>query len=427
MIKYLNFFLEIDKLKKMRKKGWIWRGVKNSETMAQHTFRVALMNWFLAKEVKPRLNLEKVIKASLVHDLCEVYAGDMTPRWGLLPKDPKKRKEFLKKRVRLPKELREKRWKIKFKKEKESLEKLIKNLEPQLGKEIMDNWLDCEVPFSREGRFTRQGDKVEPLIQAIEYFGPKPMVTAWWEEMKDSVDHPVLTDFLKEIEEKFYTKSKKTYPLLDFITKIGMLKFFPRRSWVFRGIKNPETIADHSFMVALMVWVLGRDKKINMEKALKIALIHEICVVYAGDYTPHDTFASRPLVSPRYDILGPRWRWRKFWQEQPKLLRNEKAKRFLRTYEKETKALQKLIKKLPEKLKQEILELWKEFNEKETRESNFVDQVNCLATFLQACQYWQEDKSISIKAFGEQVAKFISEPELIEFLKAIKRKFKLKS
>ena len=79
----------------MPRTGFVWLGIKNPETIAQHTYRVAIMNWILGRKTKPQLNIGRVIKMSLVHDLCEVYAGDMTPYWGLLPRDKEKEKKFL--------------------------------------------------------------------------------------------------------------------------------------------------------------------------------------------------------------------------------------------------------------------------------------------------------------------------------------------
>ena len=198
----LNFLIEVGKLKKMPRTGFVWLGIKNPETIAQHSFRVAILNWILAEKVRPKLNLEKVIKISLIHDLCEIYAGDMTPYWGLLPKDSKKRKEILKRLIRLPKKIKEKRDKKKFKEEKKSLEKSIRNLEPKLKKEIMDCWLDYERFGSREGRFVRQGDKIETLLQAKEYWKSDKAspVFGWWEEVKELVDNPILLKFLEEVE-----------------------------------------------------------------------------------------------------------------------------------------------------------------------------------------------------------------------------------
>ena len=73
MEQLLNFLIEIGKLKKMTRRGWELRGIKNPETIASHTFRMAIMTWLLGE--KKKLNLNKILKMSLIHDLCEVYAG----------------------------------------------------------------------------------------------------------------------------------------------------------------------------------------------------------------------------------------------------------------------------------------------------------------------------------------------------------------
>jgi putative hydrolase of HD superfamily len=45
------------------------------ETDTEHTFSLVMMAWFLAPSF-PKLNLDKIIKFALVHDLVEIYAGD---------------------------------------------------------------------------------------------------------------------------------------------------------------------------------------------------------------------------------------------------------------------------------------------------------------------------------------------------------------
>lgn len=52
---------------------------KNPETIAGHTFHEAIMAWILSKEKRTNFNIEKMLKIALIHDLCELYAGDMTP------------------------------------------------------------------------------------------------------------------------------------------------------------------------------------------------------------------------------------------------------------------------------------------------------------------------------------------------------------
>jgi len=407
----LNFLIEIGKLKKLPRTGFVWLGIKNPETIAQHTFGVAIMNWILGREIKPKLNLKEVIKTSLIHDLCEVYAGDMTPYWGLLPRDKEKRKEVLKKWIRLPKKVKEKRDKKKFQKEKKALQKLIKNLKPRLKKEIMNCWLGYERLSSREGRFVKQGDKIETLLQALEYWGAKPNtpVLGWWEEVEDLVDNPILIEFLEKIEKNFYHKEKVDGEL-KFLLEIGKLKTMPRTGWVLRDIKNPETIAEHCFLLAMASWVLSQMKGLNLEKVLKMSLVYEICEVYAGDVTPYDEF----LPSDKKKKILKRW---------PRFLKKEKEKRFLKDYKTEKEALEKLIAELPVALKKEIIELWDECKKRRTPEGKFVNQVYWLVTYLQALQYFKKNKKFPILAWYEQMREFIGDPLLLELMKEMEKEF----
>ena len=407
----LHSLIEIGKLKKMPRTGFVWLDIKNPETIAQHTFRVAIMNWILGRKVKPKLNLGKVIKISLVHDLCEVYAGDMTPYWGLLPQNKEKRKRVLARWIRLPKKIKEKRDREKFQKEKKSLQKLINNLEPRLKKEIMNYWLEYERLSSREGRFVKQGDKIETLLQALEYWGVKPdsPVIGWWEEVEDLVDSPALLNFLGKIEKYFY-KNRKADRELKFLLEIGKLKNMPRTGWVLRGVKNPETIAEHGFLLAIASWVLGRRKRLNLEKVIKMSLAYEICEVYVGDATPYDVFLPK---SKKREILK---RW-------PRLLKKEKEKRFLKDYRTEKEALEKITSLLSPDLRKEIINLWDDCKKGERAEGRFVSQLYWLITYLQALQYFKENKKFPILAWYEQMREFIGDPLLLDLMKEMEKKF----
>lgn len=411
MEEILKFLIEVGKLKKMPRTGFVWLGIKKPETIAQHTFRVAIMNWILGRKITPRLNLEKIIQISLAHDLCEVYTGDMTPYWGLLPKDKKKRKEVLKRWIRLPKKIKEQRDKKKFQKEAKSLKKLIKNLGPKLKEEIMNCWLEYEKLLSREGRFVKQSDKIETLLQALEYWGPKPdsPVFGWWEEAEDLVDDLVLRGLMEKIEKKFY-KNKKIKGELEFLLKIGKLKNMPRSGWALRRVKNPETIAEHGFLLAIAVWVLGKRKGLKLEKILKMALVHEICEVYAKDATPYDGLLQKNKKS----ALLKRW---------PRFSIKEKERSFLADCKKEKKALGKLTLGLPVSLKSEIMDLWVECKERKTAEASFVNQIYWLVTYLQALQYFRENKKFPIFAWYEQMREFIEEPDLLLLMQEMEREF----
>jgi len=77
--------------------------------------------------------------------------------------------------------------------------------------------------------------------------------------------------------------------ILNFLIEVGRLKKIPRKGWILRRIRNPETIAAHTFRMAIMAWILGKQKKLNINKILKMSLIHDLCEIYAGDTTPYDT------------------------------------------------------------------------------------------------------------------------------------------
>lgn len=419
----LNFLLETDKLKGIPRTGWVLSEVKNPETIAEHTFRMVIANWLLGK--KKNLNIKRTIKIALSHDLCEVYAGDVTPffYYTQLSKENKEEKKKFMKWVRLSQKEKEKRGKKKAEMEKKSLLKLIKHLKPELKKEIFSSWSDFEKRISREGKFIKQVDKIETLIQAIEYFGTKEDVgrTSWWEGIEEIVDDPLLLEFLKVIQKKFYGLAhegfkgqKELEGILDFLLEIGKLKKMPRKGWVSLEVKNPETIAGHIFTLSLMAWVFGREKKVlNMGKLLKMALCHELPSIYTGD-----------LITPYGRILpGEIEEKREVFKRWPRLSKKEKEKKFSRAYKKEKAALKKLTLKLPTSLRKEIIQLFDEYKTASTPEARFLNQLNVLAVLFQGLQYQKKDKSLSVDFLWEWAFEKCEDPTTLEFMEELKKKF----
>lgn len=208
--KTLNFFVEAGKLKGMPRRGWVIRGIKDPESIAEHTFRVALMVWVLSEMKKENLNIERVVKMALIHDLCEVYAGDATPYDSILPADKKARQEMLKSWPRFSKKERERINKKKFTKEKKALQKIVSKLPSELGKEVKNLWLDYEKGLSREGRFFRQTDRLESFLQAIEYWKKykKMPQGSWWIQARELFDDPILLFFVDAIDNEFHKDEK---------------------------------------------------------------------------------------------------------------------------------------------------------------------------------------------------------------------------
>ena len=210
MDEIIKFFSNIGKLKGFPRRGWVIRDIKNPESIAEHTFRVAIMAWVLAVQKKYKLNLEKIIKMALIHDICEVYSGDTTPYDSILPKNKKKRQELLKTWPRFSEEEKKILAERKYKKEKDGLEKLIKDLPPKLKQEIMNLWLDYEKGLSPEGKFFRHADRIETFLQASEYWRDHKNfpVKPFWIQARELHDDPVLLEFIEQIDKEFH-KNKK--------------------------------------------------------------------------------------------------------------------------------------------------------------------------------------------------------------------------
>ncbi|MGA2418092.1 MAG: HD domain-containing protein [Candidatus Staskawiczbacteria bacterium] len=202
----VNFFHQAGKLKDMPRRGWVINDIKNPESIAEHIFRASLMGWILGS--KKKLNIERILKMALIHDLCEIYAGDTTPYDSVLPKDAEKRKEFMKTWPRFSEKEKKRLNEKKHKKEKISLEKLVKDLPRDLSSEIKHLWFDYEKGLTKEGRFFKQADRLENFLQAMEYWKKykKPPQGPWWEWAKEFFDDPASLEFVEEMAKKFHHK-----------------------------------------------------------------------------------------------------------------------------------------------------------------------------------------------------------------------------
>jgi putative hydrolase of HD superfamily len=207
MDKLINFFHQIGKLKGKPRQGWVLRGLKGSESIAEHIFRTTLMSWILGSEKK--LNTERLLKMAIIHDICEIYAGDSVPYdVKKLPKSKKARLEFFKSIPRLSRAEKEKMARVKYKKERKALDILTKDLSPKLGSEIINLWLDFEKGLSPEGRFFKQADRLETLMQALEYrkkYKNFPYHT-FLLRTKESFDDPYVLEFVDHLVKEFQKK-----------------------------------------------------------------------------------------------------------------------------------------------------------------------------------------------------------------------------
>lgn len=80
--------------------------------------------------------------------------------------------------------------------------------------------------------------------------------------------------------------------LVELLLELQNLDRVPRMGYALRGVGDAESVAEHSFHVAILVWALGpRTPQINVQRALELALVHDLAEVRTGDL---------PMTAGRY-------------------------------------------------------------------------------------------------------------------------------
>ncbi len=202
--------------------------------------------------------------------------------------------------------------------------------------------------------------------------------------------------------------------VFNFLVNIGKLKGRERRGWVFHKIKNAETTAEHSFHIAFLVWVIGKKKKnIDMERAIKMALAHDICEVYSPDFTSYDAVAideNKEITKENFKELRPK-KGRPIFKQRAKM---EKIKKEL-----EEEGMGELLKSLDKELKEELYDIWKEYEVGETLESRLVRQADKVINLFQGMEYHKKQKDIEYDLWIQRAKETIDDPHLLELLKEI--------
>lgn len=155
--------------------------------------------------------------------------------------------------------------------------------------------------------------------------------------------------------------------LIKFLDYISKLKLTVRTGWDMRKVPDiKETIGSHSFGVVFISWIMAKKENVDVEKTIKIALVHDLLEGIMGDLTPLD--------------------------------KNYHIKDIL-----EKEALKKLDNLLPEELKSEVKSLFNELLENKTKESAIVTEADKLDTAFQAYLYEKKiyGKNIDSSNFSE--------------------------
>jgi len=151
--------------------------------------------------------------------------------------------------------------------------------------------------------------------------------------------------------------------VLDFLLICGRLKATKRTGWVNNKVVLPESVSDHMYRMAIISFLIT-DPLANRDRAIKIALVHDLAEALVGDITPFDGIKK---------------------EEKHKL--EEQAMSDIRV------TLQGSV------VGEEIYQLWLEYEKGETREAQLLKDIDKFEMILQAFEYEGSHKGMNLQQF----------------------------
>jgi len=138
----LKFLHVAEGLKRELRHSWLSDGRR--ESVAEHTWRVALMAMAIEEYLPQKVNSERLLKMIIIHDLVEVYATDI-PAFDTMNnikvKEQKRQNEM------------------------KAIEKIRNLLGNDTGQQFYDLWLEFEHKKTYEAKVANALDKLEAQIQ----------------------------------------------------------------------------------------------------------------------------------------------------------------------------------------------------------------------------------------------------------------------
>ena len=148
-----------------------------------------------------------------------------------------------------------------------------------------------------------------------------------------------------------YKKEKSSLrSLLNFISEAGMPKRVQRSGWSVLGIKDAESVADHSFRCAVIGYVLARLEKVSPYKILLMTLLNDMQEARITDL-------------------------------------HKMAQRYIDSQAVEDKSFYEQVSSLPHSIRKELIAIRQEYKEQNTKEGIIARDADILECLIQAKEY----------------------------------------
>jgi len=162
---------------------------------------------------------------------------------------------------------------------------------------------------------------------------------------------------------------KEERALLDFIAEAGVLKRVRRSGWWVLGIKDVETVAEHSFRCTVIGYILAHLEGASLEKVLILTVFNDIHEARLNDL-------------------------------------HKMSQRYFDAERAEDKAYNEQVSLLPKKIKKELLMLHKEYRLQKTKASIVARDADILECLIQAKEYEEHGYKEAFK-FMKKAPRFL--------------------
>lgn len=145
----IPFFHYLERLKIEKREGWRRFGISRGESIADHMYRMSIITMLAPPSISSKLDIPRCTRMALIHDMAEGLVGDLTPVDGV-PKVEKNRREA------------------------STMDWISEGLLGKVhagvpGKQLREAWQEYEDGETMESKFVHDVDKIELLLQMVEY------------------------------------------------------------------------------------------------------------------------------------------------------------------------------------------------------------------------------------------------------------------
>ena len=190
LLQQINFIKEIDKIKYIQRKTKLFHSDR-PENDAEHSWHLAMMTIVLAEHSDVPVDVLKVLKMVLIHDIVEIDAGD-TFIYDTQKSHSNTENELI------------------------AAKRIFGLLPDEQAEELIEIWQEFEAGETPEARFAKAMDRIEPLLQNTSNNG------GTWREF--DVDYSKVFEKKKVIAQGSATLWKFAENLLNESVEKGILK-----------------------------------------------------------------------------------------------------------------------------------------------------------------------------------------------------------